>query len=202
MEKVESISSGRPDAWAMLGHRLQVEDFEPGIADGLSEDKARLGPDRGLEAGKVARRHETGLDAEARQRMAEKIDAAAIERRGRHDMAAGAHQGGDGKMQCAMPARGRYRADPAFEGRDPLLEHGDGGIGDARIDVADALEVEQRRRRIDVAKHIGGRLIDGHGPGARRRVRPLSRMKAESFEFVELGVGHPCPPCSRLLQLP
>ena len=58
----------------------------------------------------------------------------------------------------------------AFERRDPLLEHGIGRIADARIDVAEGLQPEQRSGVIDAFEYEGRRLID------RRRARAGGRI--------------------------
>ncbi len=58
----------------------------------------------------------------------------------------------------------------AFERSDPLLEHGVGRIADARIDVAEGLQPEQRGGVIDAFEYEGRRLID------RRRARAGGRI--------------------------
>ncbi len=136
------------------GDRGHVEHLEAGIAEGLAEDQARLGPDRRGEGVEIARIDEARLDAEARQGELQQIERAAIERGGGDDVAARAHQGGDGEVQRRLPARGADGADAALERRDALLQHRDGGIGDARIDVAGLLQVEQRRGVVAVAEDV------------------------------------------------
>ena len=56
--------------------------------------------------------------------------------------------------------RGGERRAAAFERRDALLERRDGRIGDARIDVAERLQVEQARRVVGVVEHERRRLVD------------------------------------------
>ncbi len=197
VEKVEIDQQRNPGFMGDLGDGLQIEQLQPGIADGLGEDQPRLGTDRLLEAGDIARRHEAGGDGEARQGVAEEIDAAAIERGGGDDMAARAHQRGDGEMQCGMAAGGGHGADAAFQCCHALLQHGDGRVGDPRIDMADALQVEQRRGRLDIAKDIGGGLIDRHRSRAGGGIGPLAGMQAQRLETEELGVGHGLEPVWR-----
>ena len=100
------------------------------------------------------------------------------------------HQRRDREMQRRLAAGGADGADAALERRDALLEHGDGGVRDPRIDVAGALEIEQRGGMIDVAEDVGRRLVDRHRARAEDRVRMLARMQAERVEFQEFGVGH------------
>ena len=92
-------------------------------------------------------------------------------------MAARPHQRRDGEMQGGMAAGGGDRPDPGFKSGDPLLEHRDGGVRDPRIDVADALQVEQRRGSVDIAEDIGGGLVERHRPGAGRGVGALAGMQ-------------------------
>ena len=65
-----------------------VEHFEARIADGLADEEPGALPDRGAEAIEIARLDERGVDAEARQRVGQEIDAAAIERGRRDDVVA------------------------------------------------------------------------------------------------------------------
>ncbi len=171
-------------------HRRDVEHLEAGIAEDLGEDEPRLGPDRRGEGGGVAGIDEARGDAEARQRQLQQVDRAAIERGGRDDVAARPHQGGDGEMQRRLAARGADRADAALERREPLLEHGDGGIGDARIDVAGLLEIEERGGVVAVAEDVARRLIDRHGARAGDGIGPLPGMERQRGKFGKLGVGH------------
>src|SRR4030067_795089 len=85
---------------------------------------------------------------------------------------------------CAMPATASMStttpprsarvstrtAPPSLEGGDALLERRNGRVGQARIDVAEGRQVEQRGRVVDVVEDIGGRVIDRHDAGAGGRV--------------------------------
>ena len=163
---VLSIRSGTPAACAIVSDLRDVEHLQAGIADGLGDDEPRLRRDRRAQASEIARLDESRADAEARQRMRQQIDGAAIERGGRDDVIAGIEQRRDGEMHRRHAACGADRADAVFERRQPLLEHGRRRIGDARIDVAGALEVEQAGGVIGVVEHIRGCLIDRHRAGA------------------------------------
>ena len=100
------------------GDLRDVQDLEAGIADRLAEHEAGLGPDRRGEGRRIARVDEGRLDAEARQGELQQVGAAAVERLGRDDVAAGAHQRRDREVQRRLTARGRDRADPALERGD------------------------------------------------------------------------------------
>ena len=170
-----------------LGDRGDVQDLEAGIADRLAEHEAGLGPDRRGEGGRVARIDEARLDAEARQRELQQVGAAAIERLGGDDMPAGAHQGRDREVERGLAARGRDRADPALERGDALLQHRRGRVRDARVDVAGALEVEQRRRparhrrtRRTWSGRSAPRGRRSPGPAAARHAAPACRVSEAS----------------------
>src|SRR5580658_565483 len=98
--------------------------------------------DRRAEAVEIARLDEARGDAEARQRMGEEIDGAAVERGRGDDVVAGAGERRDGEMHRRHTARRAHRADPLLERGKALLEHRRRRIGDARVDVPGTLEVE------------------------------------------------------------
>ena len=113
-------------------------------------------------------------------------------------MRAGAHQRRHREVQRGLSARRRHRADAAFERGDALLEHRRGRVGDARVDMARAFQIEQRGGIIGVGEDIGGGLVDRHRARAGRRVGLLAGMQAQRVEFRQLGIDHgPVPPSSR-----
>ena len=105
-------------------------------------------------------------------------------------MLARAHERDDGEMHRRHAARGAHRADAVLQRRQPLLQHRRGGIGDARVDVAGAFEIEQRGRVVGVLEHVGRGLIDRHGAGAGDRVGMLSGVEAQGFEGGRLWRWH------------
>ena len=69
-----------------------------------------------------------------------------------------------------MARSDRERRRAAFERRDALFEHRVGRVADARIDIAEGLKPEERRRVVDIVEDEGRRLID------RRRARAGGRI--------------------------
>ena len=67
------------------------------------------------------------------------------------------------------------------------------GIRNARIDVAERLQVEERRRVVGRVEHERRRLVDRQRARAGRRVRNLAGVQAERVE-AELAVGHGARP--------
>ena len=93
-------------------------------------------------------------------------------------------------MHRGHAARGADRADAGFERGEPLLEHRRRGVGNARVDVAGAFQIEQRRGVIGILKHVGRGLIDRNRAGAGCGVRALAGVQAQGFESRRLGCGH------------
>ena len=100
-----------------------IQHLKPGIADGLADHKPRIRLDRGAEFIERARLDEGRRDAEARQRVRQQIDGAAIERGGGDDVVAGIEDRRDRQMQRGHAARRADRADAGFQRGEPLLEH-------------------------------------------------------------------------------
>ena len=123
-------------------------------------------------------------------RMRQEIDRAAIERSGRNDMVAGTQQRSDGEMHRRHAACGANRADAIFQRRQAFLQHGRRRIGNACVDVAGALQVEQACGVIGIVEHIRGGLIDRHGTRACNRVGMLPGVQAQSLEGGRFRSGH------------
>ena len=75
-------------------------------------------------------------------------------------MVAGVKQCGDRQMQRSHAAGGADGADPALQRGQPLFQHRGGRVRDPCIDVAGALEVEQRCGVFGILEHVRGGLID------------------------------------------
>ena len=167
-----------------------VEHLEARIADGLGDDQPGVGADGGPEAVEIARLDERRGDAEARQRVGEQIDGAAVERGRRNDVVAGVEQRGDGEVHRGHAARRADRADAGFQRRQPFLQHGGRRVGDAGVDVAGALQIEQRGRMVRILKDVGRRLVDRNGARAGHRIGMLAGMQAQGFKGRGLRSGH------------
>jgi hypothetical protein len=95
--------------------------------------------------------------------MRQEIDGAAIEGRGRNNVIAGIQQRSNGEVHRRHAACGANRADAIFQRRQAFLQHGRRRIGNACVDVAGALQIEQACGVIGIVEHIRGGLIDRHG---------------------------------------
>ena len=163
-------------------HRGNVEHVQPGVAQRLGKQRLRVGPDGGAPGVQIARLDEGGFDAEARQRVMQEIVRAAVERTGGDDVRAGAGDRREAEVQRCLATRGGDAGDPAFERRDSFLQHRVGRIGDARIHMACALHVEQRRGVIGIAEDEGSGEIDRRGARPGVRVGRLSGVQAERIK--------------------
>src|SRR5690349_6010308 len=86
-------------------------------------------------------------------------------------------------------ARGRRdRGAAAFEAGDALFQYRHGRIGQARIDVAEIVQVEERGGVVDVVEDVGGRLVNRRRTRAGDRVGRRSSMDRPRLEAVALVV--------------
>ena len=178
---VLSTISGRPCGVRRVRPGLDVDDVELRVADRLGEDEARLVVGQAGDRVRVVRIGEAHLDAVLRQRVREQVVGAAVERRDRDDVVAGAreveHRVGDGGLAGGRGAGG----EPALERRDALLEDVPGRVHDARVDVARHLEREQVGGVLGVVELVRRRLVDRDGPRLRRRVGRLAAVKGDGL---------------------
>ena len=131
------------------------------------------------------------VPAEILERVGELVDGAAVELARRHELVAGLQQGmHDDHLRGVAGGDGEGRG-AALEGRDALLQNRAGRIADARIDVAEGLQAEQRRGVVDVVEHERRRLVDGRGARAGGGVRRGARVDGERVEAGQT-VRHGC----------
>ena len=95
-------------------------------------------------------------------------------------------------MICAAwPEEQQTAPRAAFEGRDAFGERLQGGVGQAGIDVADFLQVEEPCGAVGIAERIGRGLVDRHLPRAGGRVRLGAGMDLKRVETELSGHGNP-----------
>ena len=176
----------------------QIHDLQTRVSNHFAENQPRFGPDRCLEGLGIARIDQGGFDAEAWRRMQKEVDRAAIQATRSDDMASLPHQGGHQQPEAGMTRGSGQTRHPLIQRRDPFLQHRNGGVADAAVDVAGTLEVEEAGRVIGVAEDVGRGLIDRYGPGAKGRVGLLAGMQGQRVELQELRIGHNVLPWQRL----
>ncbi len=106
----------------------------------------------------------------------------AVERRRRHDVAAGVGEAEDGEGLGRLAAGHGQRPDAALEVGHALLQHRLGRIHDPGVDVAGLAQGEQGGGVVRVPEDIAGRLVDGRGSGPGGGVRARSGMDLAGFE--------------------
>lgn len=142
------------------------------IAEGLGEERLRVGPHRGPPGIQVLRvLDERHLDAETGKRVTEEVVGAAVQGRGGDDVVPGSGQRQDRQRLGGLPRSQRDGGDPALQRGDALLQDVLGGVVDAGVDVARFGQREHVGRVLRVAEDEGRRLVDRHRAGAGRRVR-------------------------------
>ena len=112
---------------------------------------------------------------------------AAVKRLGGDNLVARLQQARQGDELRGLSAAHRQRAHSAFERRHALLERRRGGVHDARVDVAEALQIEQRRGVRGVLENVRSGLVDGHGARAGFGIGPLARVQRARGEAERRG---------------
>ena len=189
LASVLSITSGMPLSCAIFDDGLEVEDVALRVADALSVERLRVRADRGLPRGEIVGTS-TKLTSmpELRERVVQLVVGAAVERRARHDVPAVLGEVQQRDRLGGLPARDGQRADATFERDHALLERVLGRVHDARVDVAELGEPEQRGRVIGVAEHERRRLVDRRDPCAGR----VRLGTCVHLTGLESPVGHGC----------
>ena len=163
-------------------HRFEVGHDAAGIGQALDEDRAAFRRQRPLEILRIGLIDEDRVPAEFLEGPAELGERAAIELVRGEEARARLHEREKGQELRGMARRRADGAAPAFQAGDPLFQHRHGRVGQARIDVAIALQIEQRGGVIDIVEDIGGRLIDRRDARAGRRVGRCPGMDGAGLE--------------------
>ena len=122
------------------------------------------------------------LPVEFLEGVGELVDRAAIELARGDELVARLHERMEDERLRRVARGDGERRRAAFERRDALLEHGLGRVHDARIDVAEDLEIEQRRRVIGAVEHEGRGLVDRRDPRAGGGIGLRAGMNGQSVE--------------------
>ena len=113
-------------------------------------------------------------DADLGQGVGEQVVGAAVERRRRDDVVAGAGEVEDRQRLGRLAAGEAEGRDAALERGDALLEDVGRRVHDPGVDVPEFLEPEQPRRVRGVVEDVAGRGVDRDGAGVGRRVGLLA----------------------------
>ncbi len=188
------------------GEHLEVDHQPAGVGEALGEDELGAGRDGSADGGLVPGVDQAAVPAEPRERVAELSERAAIQESRGDEVVAGLHQRVERDQLRRVAGRDRHGAAATFQAGDSSLERGHGGVRDAAVDVAERLEVEQRRGVVGVLEDIRRGLEDGHVAGARDRLRRRARVDGPGLDAVSRCVrrigrrelAHPRIRCRRL----
>jgi hypothetical protein len=164
------------------GDRLDVDDEAAGIGRALDEDRLAFLRQRAREVLGIVRIDENGFPAKFFERLAELGDRAAIELLRGEELVAGLHEGEEGEHLCGVAGGASRRPAAILEAGNFLLEGRDRRVGEARINIAERRQVEQRSSVIGVVEDVGGGLIDRRDAGAGRRIGRRARVDGARFE--------------------
>ena len=149
--------------------RGQVREGGKRVGDGLEEERAGVGSDRGGPRGRVRRVREGDLDAEVRERVRQQVHGAAVELAGGDQVLAALQQRQQGQRDGGLAGGRGDRADAALQRGEAVLEHRDGRVARAAVGEAGGLEPEHRCRCGVVRETERRGLVDG------RDDRPVGR---------------------------
>jgi hypothetical protein len=172
-----------------LGEGFDVDDVDERVAQRFRVKQLGVLLDGFAEILRVARVDEGGLDAELPQVHVQQRVRAAVQGRGRDDVVAGAAQREDGGDFGRLAGGGGQRRAPALDRRHAFLEHRHRRVGDARVDVAEGLQVEQAGGVLGGVEDERGGLVDRRGARAGGRIRDLPGVQAKRLN-AELAVSH------------
>ena len=153
-----------------IGHRRNVKHDQARVAERLGEDRARTrahGAGKGL---RIARIDEGGLDAELAQVDGQHGDRAAIQRACGHDVVARLQQRGQRHGLCRHARGTADRGTGTLQRGDALLERRHSRVAQARVDIAEGLQVEQAGGMLRTVEDEAGRPVD------RQRTSPGGRV--------------------------
>ena len=180
-----------------FGQRRDVEYFGERIGRRLDEHQPGVGSHRGAKGLDAALVDETGLDAEARQDVAEQLLRCAENAARGDDVFAGFHQRHHGRQDCRHAAGRGDAAFGTFKCGETLLQGGDRGVGEAGVDVARLgagktcrglcrvvenearSEIERFRMLVELATLLPG----AHGQGIERPARRIRRTHPAGTRF-------------------
>ena len=166
-----------------LAQALNIRNHHVGVADGFEIEHAGFFVDGALHDREIVDIHQARGDAEALgQPVGKERVRAAVQRGGAHDFiprfAQGERHGG-----LRRHARGEAHAGAAaFQRGQALFQHVRGGVGNARVDVAGALVVEDFARLLHAVEHKGSGLVNRRNARA-GGVHALARVGLQGIKI-------------------
>ena len=177
-----------------LGDRLEVDHHAARVGEILDEDGAAFRREGAAEILGLGGIDEAHVPIEFLEAAAELRDRAAVELVGRQKLGARLHEQKEREQLRRVTGGAGDGAAPALEACDALLEDRHRGVGQARVDVAVGLQVEERGRVVDVVEHVGRILINRRDPGARGGIGRGARVDRKGLEAGTVrSISHGAP---------
>src|SRR5215469_3773021 len=161
---------------------FDVQNAQQRIADGFAIDDAGTRCDGTAEVFWVVRIDEGGVDTETPEADVKLRVRAPVEIFRGDDLVAGPEQVGNSDELRGLTARYRQRSHASLERRHALLEHRRCRVHNARINVAEALEIKEIGGVLGVFEDVGCRLVNRHGARAGFGVRTMPGMQSARVE--------------------
>ena len=168
-------------------HRIQIGDVTARVGDGFAKHRAGVIVNGGGQRIQIVKIDEFGGPAEFTDRVGKLLDRAAIQPGGRDHIAPRGHQREQRHDLRRVPRRTADRTNATLKCGNPFLQHGDGRVGQAGIDVADLLQIEQGGGVVCVAEHIGGGLVNRGLACAGGRIGPGAGVDLQGVKAVRCG---------------
>ena len=173
-----------------IRQRGDVADFGERIGRRFDEKQFGIGLHRLLPGIGIGQRHEGGFHPEALEDIAEQLHRGAEDAARGDDMVASGKQAHHASQDGGHAAGGGDAELRAFQRRQPLLQHADGRVGEARVDVARLLPAKTGGRLRCVLEHEAG--SEEHRLGMLVELaadRPGADGQGFKIEFVVHGVS-------------
>lgn len=181
--------SGTP-AFGDLRDRFDVGDRAAGIGNGFDEDRLGLVGNGILEAGNVVDVGPHDVPAEFFVGLAELVDGSAIELACGDELITRRQQRMEDEVLGRVAGGDRKRRRAAFQRRDALFQHRAGWVADARVDIAEGLQAEQRRGMVDIVEDEGCCLVDWRRARACGRVGLRAGVDRQCRKAGFAGLAH------------
>ena len=173
-----------PASCAIFATRFEVDDDAAGVGQAFDEDRLAARRQRTAEILRIVRIDEMAGPAELLERQSELRQRSAVQVARGEELVALLQHGREDQELRGMAGGGGDGGAAAFQAGDAFLQHRDGGIGQARVDVAEIVQVEERRRVVDVVEHVGRGLEDRRDARAGRGIGRGTGMDRAGLEAV------------------
>ena len=176
-----------------LSDLSNVNNFQSGVAGGLQIDDLGLLGQSGFHGSEIGEVHELHADAELGHAMVQQSEGAAIQCVAGNDLVAALNGAPQSGGDSAHAGSGSQSSLAAFESRQLLLDLGQRGVGQTRVDVALFLTGEAGAALLHGIK-LEGRGLINRGTQCADTVVVLTGVNLTSSEAHVLAIHNKCLP--------